>query len=111
MARNDERPAGAVSRRGFGKAVAGAAAAGLSPLTVAAQQRPESGLAPEDEREVDVKLANVLRKYGDRLSDEQKTRARTILVRHQRMLARVRAFPLDNGDTPASTLKLATGGK
>jgi hypothetical protein len=111
MARNDEKLAGAVSRRGFGKRVVAAAAAGLAPAAIAAQQRQESGLAPEDEREVEAKLANVLRKYGARLSDEQKTRVRGILVRHQRMLARVRAFPLENGDCPATTLKLAAGGK
>jgi hypothetical protein len=112
MARNDERPAGAVSRRGFGRTVAAAAAAGLAPVTAAAQQpRQESGLAPEDEQEVDAKLANMLRKYGDRLNEEQKTRARGILVRHQRMLAKVRAFALENGDCPATMLKVERGGK
>jgi hypothetical protein len=111
MARNDERLAGALSRRGFGRTVAAAAAAGLAPVVVAAQQRQEPGLAPEDEKEVDAKLANMLRKYGDRLSEEQKTRARGILVRHQRMLAKVRAFAVENGDCPATMLKVERGGK
>lgn len=97
---------GPVSRRGF----ALAAAAVLQPVRLAAQaQQPGDALPPADQQEVDAKLANVVRKYGDRLNEEQKTRARGVLVRHQRMLARVRAFPLDNGNTPASVLKLATG--
>ena len=55
---------------------------------------------------MDAKYANVVRKYGERLSEEQKTRVRTVLARHQRMLMRVREFPLENGDAPATGLRL-----
>jgi hypothetical protein len=48
----------------------------------------------------------VIRKYGDRLSPAQKVRAREILVRHQRMLKRIRAFALENSDAPATGLRL-----
>ena len=83
-----------LSRRAFGKRVA----------LVAAAPQGRGGQPPlpaEAQTEVDAKYAGVVRKYGDRLSDEQKTRVRTTLARHQRMLMRVREFPLENGDAPA----------
>lgn len=55
---------------------------------------------------MDAKFSGVVRKYGDRLSDEQKTRVRGVLANHQRMLSRVRAFPLENSDAPATGLRL-----
>ena len=55
---------------------------------------------------MDAKFSDVVRKYGDRLSDEQKTRVRGVLANHQRMLARVRVFPIDNSDAPATGLRL-----
>jgi hypothetical protein len=55
---------------------------------------------------VDAKFEHMVLKYGDRLNDDQKTRARTVLARHQRMLMRVREFPLDIADAPATELKL-----
>jgi hypothetical protein len=50
-----------------------------------------------------------LRKYGARLSDEQKQRIHSILTTNEAMMSRIRQFPLDNGDTPATVLKLAGG--
>ena len=94
---------GAISRRGL---VLGAAAA-ISPAVLQAQDRPAPAtLPPADQAAVDSKYANVIRKYGDRLSEPQRTRAREILVRHQRMLMRVRDFALENGDAPATGLRL-----
>jgi hypothetical protein len=93
-----------VSRRGL---VLGAAAAALAPAAPDPQDNPAPpSLPPADQAAVDAKYANVIRKYGDRLSDAQKTRAREILVRHQRMLMRVRDFALENGDAPATSLRL-----
>jgi hypothetical protein len=83
-----------------------AALAALAPAPLLAQGRGQPPLAPADQSEVDAKFANVVRKYGDRLTDDQKTRIRGVLGRHQRMLARIRAFPVDNGDAPATTLRL-----
>ena len=99
-----------VSRRAFGKTIAVAAAV-LQPAAppASAQEPDEDGLSAADRQEVDAKLADTLRKYGDRLTDDQKDRLRGILTNHQRMLAQIRTFRLENGDTPASTLKLATG--
>ena len=92
-----------VSRR---KLMAGTAAA--LTVTAARAQVNSSGteLPPADQAAVDAKYANLIRKYGDRLSAAQRTRAREILVRHQRMLMRVRDFALENGDAPATGLRL-----
>ena len=117
---NDSKPR--VSRREFARSTAlAAAAAALVPATTLSQsddKRPPapgasqqqgadlSDLSPQARAEIDAKVENVIRRWGDRLSDDQKTRARTIITRHVRMLETVRKFPLHNGDSPASVLKL-----
>lgn len=98
-----------ISRRGFGRR---AAAAALVPAAVTAAAASPQGrgqfppLPPADQSEVDAKFDNVIRQYGNRLTDEQRNRVRTVLARHQRMLMRIREFPLDNGDAPATGLRL-----
>jgi hypothetical protein len=85
------RPA-RLSRREFGldAAVAAAAAFSLSPPSL---------------------LANIIRKYGDRLSEEQRKHLGKILAYNEAMLAPVRAFALQNGDPSATVLKLSSGKK
>jgi hypothetical protein len=105
-----------VSRRDFGRgavlALAGAAAvpAGIlssGEATAAAQQAQTPGdLSPELLAEIDAKMQNILRKWGDRLSEDQRTRLRSTVTRHVRMLETIRAYPMENGDCPASVLKL-----
>jgi len=119
-------PSGArvkISRRSFGRRAAGVAAFSLSPATLLASpvsgQESEAqgqttgnknpGIAPESVQEVEAKLANIVRKYGMRLSDAQRQHLRRILVYNERMLASVRSFSLQNGDPPASVLKLVAG--
>jgi hypothetical protein len=85
-------------------------------LAAAGVARPKAGSAQDgrgpaaldagEQAEVDAKYASVIRKYGDRLSEEQRSRVRDVLARHQRMLRRVRAFPLENSDSPATGLRL-----
>ena len=58
--------------------------------------------------EVDAKLANIIRKHGNRLSDEQRKRLRRILSYNETMLASVRMFRLQNDDPPASVLKISS---
>jgi hypothetical protein len=53
---------------------------------------------------VDAKYASVI-PSGDRLSEAQRTRAREILVRHQRMLMQMREFALESNDAPATSLR------
>ena len=108
-----------VSRRDFGRhavlAVAGAAAvpaAILSADGAAASAQPTQqaqvpgDLSPAAIAEVDSKMQNIRRRWGDRLSEDQLTRMRSTVTRHVRMLETIRAVPLENGDCPASVLKL-----
>lgn len=121
-----------ISRRQFGRSAAGAVAAATTiaaATTLAApallasnvagaqktpapnpqQKQPEplEGLTPEQAAEVDARLANILRKYGSRFTEDQKSRLRRILVQNERMMAPVRAFALENGDAPASVLRIS----
>ena len=114
---NDEFPVGntlRISRRRFGQHAALAAALSLSPAQLLAalhhlhrQPRDAADLTPEQTQNVDAKLANIIRKYGTRVSDEQRQHLRRILSYNERMLASVRAFSLQNGDAPASVLKVS----
>jgi hypothetical protein len=100
---NSER----LSRRGFARRAALAVAVGSSKDAAAVPQpQAQVPLDTADQAEVDAKFANVVRQYGSRLSDEQKTRVRGVLGRHQRMLARVRSFTIENSDPPATGLRL-----
>ena len=92
-----------VSRR---KLMVGTAAVLTATAAPAQENSSVTGLPPADQAAVDAKYANVIRKYGERLSEAQRTRAREVLVRHQRMLMRVRDFALENGDAPATGLRL-----
>ncbi len=116
-------PSGKISRRAFASdAVAIAAISVMSPSLVALPHQNGSeviphqapaenklNLTPEQLQEVEARLANIIRKYGDRLSDEQRQHLRRILSYNETMLVPVRAFPLKNSDTPATILKLSTG--
>src|SRR5262249_42555436 len=64
-------------------------------------------LTPEQTQEVEAKLANIVRKWGSRLSDDQRKHLRRVLTYNERMLASVRSFPLENGDPPASVLRVS----
>jgi hypothetical protein len=117
-----------LSRREFGKRVAlvsgagVAASAGVSGIIVDAHADRHAHGAPlhQDDPSLDKLSAdgrarfesmwqNVLRKHGDRLTDEQKTRMRKIIVNNVTMLDSVYAVPIKNGDTPATTLLLVEG--
>jgi hypothetical protein len=110
-----------ISRRQFGRNAAIAAAATLTAPALFAtttagggaarpqEKKPEplEGLTPEQTAEVDARLANILRKYGNRFNDDQKARLRRILAQNERLMAPVRAFSLQNGDPPASVLRIS----
>src|SRR5262249_12683102 len=55
--------------------------------------------------EVEAKVANIFRKYGDRLSEEQKADIRRIMAETQEGLDKMRAFPLENSDQPADAFR------
>jgi DNA-binding transcriptional regulator PaaX len=62
-------------------------------------------LTPQGRAEVEAKVANIFRRYGDRLSDEQKADIRRVMAETQEGLDKMRAFPLENGDQPADTFR------
>jgi hypothetical protein len=111
-----------LSRREFAQTAA-LAAATLSPSATnlvagvpsapasannAVQAQPDNlGLNPGQKKEVEAKLANIVRKYGSRLSKQQREHLGHILGYNEKMLTSIRKFPLENGDAPATVLKLA----
>jgi hypothetical protein len=117
-----------ISRREFGLDAAAAAAGALSlsvpPTSLRAalrdrhklaaaipadeQETAASKLTAEQSRDVEAKLANIIRKYGERLSEEQRKHLRKILAYNETMLAPIRAFALQNGDPPVTVLKLSS---
>jgi hypothetical protein len=62
-------------------------------------------LTPQGRGEVEMKVASIFRKYGDRLSDEQKADIRRIMAETQDGLEKLRAFKLENGDQPADSFR------
>jgi hypothetical protein len=118
-----ESPAKRISRRRFARDAAAIAAVTLSPSsllalpchhglpapTQAGADANKLNLPPDQMQEVEARLANIVRKYGDRLSEEQRQHLRRILSYNETMLAPIRAFPLRNSDSPATVLKLSTG--
>ena len=100
---SDSLPA-RVSRREIGLRAALLAVGGAAGPAIGAAQdgRGPDPLPAGEQAEVESKFASIIRKYGDRLSEEQRTRVRDVLARHERMLHRIRAFPLENSDSPAT---------
>jgi hypothetical protein len=80
---------------------------GGSLVPVASQAQPqEAKLAPESQAEADTTFRAILRRYGNRLSEEQKSDLRRLVSEAQKPLETMRAFPLDNADQPGNVLKL-----
>jgi hypothetical protein len=109
-----------ISRRKFARNAAAIAATSLSsaPGLLASsydlreqqaaskpQEAANLGLTAEQVREAETRLANAIRDFGGRLSDEQRQRLRRILLYNEKMLVSIRAFHLENGDPPASVLQ------
>ena len=112
-----------LGRRQFALGAAAAATGALLPGDLLAQaasgtdQSPDAQsldkktraamakLSASAQAEVEMKVASVFRKYGDRLSDEQKADIRRIMAESQEGLEKMRAFKLENGDQPADTFR------
>jgi hypothetical protein len=100
----------AISRRKFTLGAAFAATAVLlpgsetlaeSPAPTQSQQDAMAKLSPGARAEVEAKLKELFRKYGNRLSDAQKTDIRKVMAETQDGLEKMRSFALTNGDQPA----------
>ncbi|MFZ0039114.1 MAG: hypothetical protein WAK91_16945 [Candidatus Acidiferrales bacterium] len=122
--RMDERKL-LLSRRDFArKAALAAAGAAIVPAALRAtplaaddlpisevQAPPATPLSAEDKAQVDARVSAILRKYGDRLSPEQKDEIRRLSTELQKPLIRLRAYPLGNSNQPATVLKLVSDAK
>jgi hypothetical protein len=109
-----------LTRRDFARAAAVAtAAAAIAPggaaltrqVAPADNARALSHAAADDpgsarQAEIDARVTDVFRRYGDRLSAEQKTEVRRLAGELQKSLDKLRAYPLGNGDQPATVLRV-----
>jgi hypothetical protein len=84
------------------------ATAVTAAVTGAALQEPASSpkLSRASQAEVDAKVAEIFRRYGDKLNDEQKADIRRLVHDGQAPLEALRAYALDNSDEPATVLHL-----
>jgi len=119
-------PASPISRRDFARRAGIAAAITLSSSSLLGcntasvhesnpgdktPDKAEGSLTPEEVQEVEARLTNAIRKYGNRLSEEQRQHLRRILTYNERMLVAIRTFSLQNGDPPASVLRISLAGR
>jgi hypothetical protein len=111
-----------LTRRDFARAAAVAAATATAALAPGAEAltRDVAGAnvtrvpnpagaddaASARQAEIDARAADVLRRYGDRLSAEQKTEVRRLVGELQKTLDKLRSYPLGNGDRPATVLRV-----
>lgn len=62
-------------------------------------------LSPESQAEAEARYQQILAQYGSRFSSEEKASLREMNLVTQANLDKVRAFTLENGDSPALYLK------
>jgi hypothetical protein len=85
-----------------------AASASQSPDVQSLDKKTRAAMAKlsaSAQAEVEMKVASIFRKYGDRLNDEQKADIRRIMAESQEGLEKMRAFKLENGDQPADAFR------
>ena len=120
--RREKDPEKGLTRRSFAVGAAVAATAALIPAnalgqseapkpptsTAAAQPQTDAmtKLSPASRAEVEIKVNEIFRKYGSRLSEEQKADVRKVVAEGQEGLERMRRFALENGDQPSNVLQL-----
>jgi hypothetical protein len=104
-----------ISRREFARRAALVSAASMVPATAlpghsliaapAVGQSPDTSLSSESQSEAEARYQAILGVYGSRFSDEKKADLRRLCFAAQPSLDRLRAYPLENGDSPALYLK------
>jgi len=114
-----------LSRRDFARRAAlAAASAAIAPAALRAapgisgdianvegQAPPSTPLSVEDQAQGDARVSAILRKYGERLSPEQKDEIRRLSTELQKPMIRLRDYPLVNSSQPATVLKLVAEAK
>src|SRR5690348_9853882 len=97
-----------VTRRQFEKQAALASLSAALAVTPAAAQTdapPPSEKETNASGDIEARYQQVIRRYGDQLSEEQRKRVRKILAYNEKLLAPIRSFPLENGQPAATVLK------
>jgi ABC-type Fe2+-enterobactin transport system substrate-binding protein len=105
-------PAGVVPAMAAEEQATSAAAPKPAPVPATLEQQAQEAfakLSASAKAEVEMKFQNLLRKYGDKLSAEQKTDVRKALAESQQGLEAMRAFVLANGDQPAAVFHIYRG--
>ena len=110
-----------ISRRDFAVSAALATAAAIAvPADLLAQEKSEAAkpeapqppkLSAASQAEVEERYAAILRKYGSRLSEEEKKDVHKSLISQQQGLDLVRGYPLQNSDEPATVFNPLFGFK
>jgi hypothetical protein len=99
-----------ISRREFARAgiltVAAAVPSSFAPTAASQAPSQEPALSADSQAEVDTKMAAVLGRYGNLLSNAEKLDVRRLLTEGQKQLTRMRLIKLGNKDQPANILKL-----
>jgi hypothetical protein len=101
------------TRREFARDAAAAAAALLggacarSGTPARAPAPPSPPELPRPSRlEADARVELILSRWGDRLSEEQRTKLRRFAYDAQRELDAIRAYPLEAGDEPTPVFRV-----
>lgn len=73
----------------------------------ATQQAPQAPkLSPASQAEADAAYETLMRKYGSRFSEEQKTEIRRLVHQQQAGLDKLRAVTVTNSDEPATIFQI-----
>jgi hypothetical protein len=80
-------------------------AAPSAPAWISDALANAANLSPEGQAEADARFQQIIAQYGSRFTADEKTMLQKICFDLQPSLDRVRAYPLNNGDTPALYLK------
>ncbi|HTQ61662.1 MAG TPA: hypothetical protein VMI32_15675 [Candidatus Solibacter sp.] len=112
----DEKTRSPISRREFARRAAIVSAVSLVPVATPSltsglvqplPQQPSDApsLSPESQAEASARYQAILALYGARFSDTQKTELQRLCFLAQPPIDRIRAFGIENGDSPALYLK------
>jgi len=104
---SDTRPP--LSRRDFTRGVAliaAASAVSQQACTQAKHTAPAPSPSPQLPPAAEAQAQAIFRKYGDRLSEEQKADVKRLVAEAQKPAEALRAFPLDNSNEPAMVFRV-----
>jgi len=93
----------------FGQQPAAAPAQSQPPAPGNLEQQAQAALAklsPQGRAEVEAKVASIFRKYGDKLTADQKADIHKVMAESEEGLEKMRDFVLQNSDQPATVFQI-----